>query len=101
MTRKGCLSASWHTAGDAALDQRARDYLVDFAIPNLWFHLTMAYAALRAARVAIGKADFDGLYAYRRGFHFVWHHLRWQFFAVSDCKLRVFHTSAVSCWQEA
>jgi len=60
-----------HTAGDAALDQRARDYLVDFAIPNLWFHLTMAYAALRAAGVAIGKADFDGLHAYRRGFHFV------------------------------
>lgn len=35
-----------------------RDYLVGFAIPNFMFHVTTAYAILRAAGVALGKADY-------------------------------------------
>lgn len=53
-----------HVAGEATLDQTAEDYLATFALPNLWFHLSMAYAILRAAGVDIGKADFDGLHVY-------------------------------------
>ena len=60
-----------HKAGDAVLTQSVEDYLVQFAVPNLWFHLSMAYAILRAAGVPVGKADFDGLHAYPDGFSFV------------------------------
>lgn len=35
-------------------------YLLDFVIPNLFFHSTTAYAILREAGVPIGKMDFMG-----------------------------------------
>ena len=57
-----------HTAGVAELDQNATEYLRHFALPNLWFHLSMVYATLRSEGVAIGKADFDGLHVYPAGF---------------------------------
>ena len=59
-----------HRAGFADLTQTAPDYLHQFALPNLWFHLTMAYATLRHAGVPLGKADFDGLHSYPAGFSF-------------------------------
>ena len=36
------------------------DYLTNFAIPNLFFHVTTAYAILRHSGVPIGKTDFLG-----------------------------------------
>ncbi len=51
-----------HRAGEAELDQTAADYLHGFALPNFFFHLTMGYAALRAAGLPLGKSDFDGLH---------------------------------------
>ena len=33
-------------------------YLTDFALPNFFFHVTTAYAILRAAGVSVGKPDF-------------------------------------------
>jgi hypothetical protein len=33
-------------------------YLTRFALPNFFFHVTTAYAILRAAGVALGKPDF-------------------------------------------
>lgn len=36
------------------------DYLTAFALPNFFFHVTTAYALLRAAGVEIGKKDFLG-----------------------------------------
>jgi hypothetical protein len=53
-----------HKAGMAELDQSASDFLFLFGMPNFMFHLTMGYAALRAAGVVLGKADFDGFHAY-------------------------------------
>jgi hypothetical protein len=35
-------------------------YLVGFVLPNLYFHLTTAYALLRHAGVELGKTDFLG-----------------------------------------
>lgn len=35
-------------------------YLLDFVIPNFYFHLTVAYAILRHNGLDIGKADFLG-----------------------------------------
>jgi hypothetical protein len=36
------------------------DYLFRFALPNFYFHVTMAYAILRHAGVELGKRDFIG-----------------------------------------
>lgn len=36
------------------------DYLVSHAMPNFFFHMTMAYSLFRASGVPIGKADFLG-----------------------------------------
>lgn len=35
-------------------------YLLDFVLPNLYFHTTTAYNLLRQSGAAIGKADFLG-----------------------------------------
>ena len=35
-------------------------YVTSFALPNLFFHASMAYAILRASGVPIGKADWLG-----------------------------------------
>jgi len=59
-----------HRAGFADLDQSASDYLQHFALPNLWFHLSMAFAIMRQQGADIGKADFDGLHGYPTGFSF-------------------------------
>jgi uncharacterized protein len=37
-----------------------RDYLVEMAIPNFFFHATMAYAILRHNGVPLGKMDYIG-----------------------------------------
>jgi uncharacterized protein len=37
-----------------------QDYLTKFALPNFYFHATMAYALLRQNGVELGKGDFIG-----------------------------------------
>ena len=59
-----------HRAGFADLEQTGAEYLHLFGLPNFFFHLTMGYAALRAAGVDLGKADFDGLHWYPSDFRF-------------------------------
>lgn len=59
-----------HRAGFAELEQTGAEFLHLFGLPNFFFHLTMGYAALRAAGVPMGKADFDGFHAYPAGFRF-------------------------------
>ena len=46
--------------GEATVVQ-GRAYLLEQAMPNFYFHLTMAYAILRHNGVEIGKKDFLGL----------------------------------------
>ena len=36
------------------------DYLLSFALPNVYFHFTTAYAILRHVGVKVGKGDFLG-----------------------------------------
>jgi hypothetical protein len=38
----------------------ATDYIVEYAMPNFFFHVTMAYAILRHNGVDIGKRDYVG-----------------------------------------
>jgi uncharacterized protein len=59
-----------HQAGQAEVEQAGSEFLYLYGLPNFFFHLTMGYAALRAAGVPLGKADFDGFHAYPEGFSF-------------------------------
>lgn len=59
-----------HQAGFAELEQSGAEFLYLYGLPNFFFHLTMGYAALRAAGVPLGKADFDGFHAYPADFRF-------------------------------
>jgi uncharacterized protein len=36
------------------------DYLVEFALPNFFFHINMAYALIRASGVPLAKSDYLG-----------------------------------------
>jgi hypothetical protein len=51
-------------AGEARVSLPAAQFLRDYALPNFFFHLSMAYAILRHRGVPLGKADFDGWHAY-------------------------------------
>ncbi len=39
---------------------KAHQYLLQFVLPNFFFHLTTAYAVLRVQGVPLGKRDFRG-----------------------------------------
>ncbi|MDE2070872.1 MAG: DUF1993 domain-containing protein [Gammaproteobacteria bacterium] len=46
---------------DRTVHTKGREYLLERALPNLYFHVTTAYDILRHNGVAIGKGDFLGL----------------------------------------
>lgn len=48
---------SWAPPGKVL---RGNDYLLQMTIPNVYFHLAMAYAIFRNAGVDVGKMDFLG-----------------------------------------
>jgi hypothetical protein len=47
-------------AGPRELTFKGQDYLLFFALPNFYFHVTTAFAILRHNGVPIGKLDFLG-----------------------------------------
>ena len=47
-------------AGSRELKFTGTDYLLGFALPNFFFHVTTAYAILRHKGVQIGKMDYLG-----------------------------------------
>lgn len=47
-------------AGEIKLPFNGCDFMLSFALPNFYFHLTTAYALLRQHGVQIGKLDFMG-----------------------------------------
>jgi hypothetical protein len=48
------------TAGTRELRFKGQQYLVSFALPNFYFHITTAYDILRQCGLPIGKRDFIG-----------------------------------------
>ena len=42
------------------LDFKGKAYLLDWVLPNFYFHVTTAYGLLRACGVGIGKMDYIG-----------------------------------------
>lgn len=47
--------------GRGLMEFKGQPYLIGFALPNLYFHTTMAYAILRHNGLALAKGDFIGL----------------------------------------
>ena len=47
-------------AGSREIDFTAQNYLLQFALPNFFFHVTTAYALLRQHGVPVGKLDYLG-----------------------------------------
>lgn len=45
---------------DRTLTFKGMPYLLDYVLPNIYFHVTIAYAILRHSGVEIGKKDFLG-----------------------------------------
>ena len=45
---------------NGAMSFNGKDYLLNFAVPNFYFHYVTAYAILRHNGVQIGKGDFIG-----------------------------------------
>ena len=45
---------------DGSMTLRGDVYLLNFVLPNFYFHVTTAYALLRHSGVALGKSDFLG-----------------------------------------
>ncbi len=45
---------------DSSITFTGQQYLLGFALPNFYFHITMAYAILRHCGVDIGKRVFLG-----------------------------------------
>lgn len=48
------------SAGEHRLEFAVPDYLIRFALPNFYFHCSVAFAILRNRGLAIGKSDFLG-----------------------------------------
>jgi len=49
------------TIGGKPFPLTGQNYLLGFAMPNFYFHMTTTYAILRQAGVEIGKRDFLGI----------------------------------------
>ena len=45
---------------NATLDFTGKSYVTTFVLPNFYFHVSIAYALLRAYGVSIGKRDYLG-----------------------------------------
>ena len=48
------------TRNDGEMRFSGQDFLLQFVLPNLFFHATTTYAILRQSGVALGKMDFMG-----------------------------------------
>ena len=48
------------SAGSREFNFKGQPYLLHFALPNFYFHVTTAYDLLRACGVGIGKMDYIG-----------------------------------------
>ena len=66
---KGLTPGAFEGAADKAITLKfpnaefnfnGKDYVNHFALPNTYFHITMAYAILRHKGVPLGKPDFMG-----------------------------------------
>lgn len=62
----GALQVS-ERAGEAEVLLPADRFLHEYALPNFFFHLNMAYAIARANGAPLGKGTYDGFHVYTSG----------------------------------
>ncbi|KAK9415992.1 hypothetical protein SUNI508_09952 [Seiridium unicorne] len=60
MDPKTLMGAEKNVCKVAGEEMTGRQFILDFAMPNLFFHLQTAYAILRMKGVPLGKGDFMG-----------------------------------------
>lgn len=58
------------TAGMKDISLPQSEYVIQFGLPNFYFHLSMVYAIAKANGVSLSKGDFDGIHQYPAGFSF-------------------------------
>jgi hypothetical protein len=51
-------------AGLEPVSLRGQVFLLQYALPNFFFHVTTAYAILRHMGVGLGKSNYDGFHTY-------------------------------------
>ncbi len=51
--------------GEVRVFENPQSFVLRSVLPNLYFHITVVYALLRSAGVALGKQDFEGAPAYQ------------------------------------
>lgn len=51
-------------AGEARVELPATRFLSEYALPNFFFHLGMAFAIARMQGCTLGKAQYDGFHVY-------------------------------------
>lgn len=56
----GCDTRDIHLPFAAGKVMQGRDYVMEMALPNFYFHTCMAYAILRHNGVELGKRDYIG-----------------------------------------
>jgi len=54
------MPGAGHRTRDRDLRFKGQQYLVGFALPNFYFHVTTAYNILRHCGLPIGKRDYMG-----------------------------------------
>lgn len=47
------------------------DFMYQYIVPNLLFHMSMVYAIAKSSGVSLTKGDFDGIHSYPAGFSFI------------------------------
>lgn len=57
-------------AGFTDLSLPASEYVNLFALPNFFFHISMAYAIARSRGLPVSKGDYDGYHNYPADFSF-------------------------------
>jgi uncharacterized protein len=58
-------------AGFADIALPVDEYVYALALPNFFFHISMAYAIAKIHGVPVGKGDYDGYHDYPQGFSFL------------------------------
>lgn len=58
-------------AGFADVELGQVDFIHNYILPNMLFHMAMVYAIARSNGVPVSKGDFDGIHQYPEAFSFI------------------------------
>ena len=67
----GCPPRVVDQAGFSEVELPAREFIYQYIVPNILFHISMVYSIARANGVNLSKGDYDGFHSYLDDFSFV------------------------------